>query len=189
MSMNALSKNFSLDGLSGHPEQNHRINGHAPPGGALAFRVRPDGASPPAQRPASDTNNRTPTQDDAWVGRRIKEERRAAGLTQKEIAQIVGVTGAQFHRYETGLTRVAASRLMSIAATLNIRPEALMGVAAPAPVKAPLPTAIPNGSDALLELVEVFASIMDPRRRHALLTMARMIATEERVPAVAPVET
>ncbi|WP_165585639.1 helix-turn-helix domain-containing protein [Roseococcus sp. SYP-B2431] len=119
-------------------------------------------------------NNRSPTSADARVGVRIKELRRAAGRTQKQIAAQIGVTGAQFHRYETGATRVAASRLMAIAAALGTRPEALMGMPAPA-----LVAAIPlegGATDDLVELVEAYGAISDPRRRLALITFARAVA-------------
>lgn len=141
-----------------------------------------DSSHPPAveaagaDHPAS--NNRSPTSADAGVGSRIKELRRASGRTQKEIADIVGVTGAQFHRYETGATRVAASRLMAIAEALNVRPEVLMGTSAAPPVTASveLGDAAP---DELLELVEVFAAISDPRRRAALMAFARVVAKSQ----------
>ncbi|MDB5412185.1 MAG: hypothetical protein JWR10_520 [Rubritepida sp.] len=121
-------------------------------------------------------NNRSPTSADATVGGRIKELRRAAGHTQKQVANLIGVTGAQFHRYETGATRVAASRLMAIAAALGTRPEALigaMGKAQPMITAAPLDGA---ATDGLVELVEVYATISDPRRRHALIAFARVVA-------------
>lgn len=120
-------------------------------------------------------NNRSPTSADARVGVRIKELRRAAGHTQKEIATAIGVTGAQFHRYETGATRVAASRLMAIAAALGTRPEVLMS--ANVPVSAPSVQLLDSAaSDDLVELVEAYAAISDPRRRHALIAFARAVA-------------
>ena len=127
------------------------------------------------------SNNRSPTSADAGVGNRIKELRRASGRTQKEIADIVGVTGAQFHRYETGATRVAASRLMAIAEALNVRPDVLMG----APAASTASTTVELGDaapDDLLELVEVFAAISDPRRRAALMAFARVVAKSQQGP-------
>lgn len=155
------------------------------PGEAAPNGVRPDDAglrtaTAPADRPGMPfpyLNNRSPTSDDAHVGGRIKQLRRALGRTQKQIANIVGVTGAQFHRYETGSTRVAASRLIAIAAALNVRPEVLMGAASPVPeMVASSPAPMISASDDLLELVEVYESISDPRRRNALIAFARAVA-------------
>lgn len=122
----------------------------------------------------SPTGNRSPTSADANVGGRIKELRRAAGKTQKEIADIVGVTGAQFHRYETGATRIATSRLLGIATALGVRPEALVGTASPR--AEPIADFTEGATDELVELVQVFSTINDPRRRHALMAFARAVA-------------
>jgi len=123
---------------------------------------------------AAISGNRAPTSADASVGSRIKELRRAAGRTQKEIADIVGVTGAQFHRYETGATRIATSRLLGIATALDVRPEVLMGTAAPE--NKPMLNFIDGATDELVELVQVFSTINDPRRRGALMAFARAVA-------------
>lgn len=118
-------------------------------------------------------NSRAPTSADANVGVRIKQLRRAAGRTQKQIASAIGVTGAQFHRYETGATRVAASRLLAIAAALGTRPEALIGLQKP---PSPPPQLDGTATDDLVELVEAYTAISDPRRRHALIAFARVVA-------------
>lgn len=118
-------------------------------------------------------SSRAPTSADAGVGVRIKQLRRAAGRTQKQIASAIGVTGAQFHRYETGATRVAASRLMAIAAALGTRPEALIGTQKPVQAAPPIDGA---ATDDLVELVEAYTAISDPRRRQALIAFARVVA-------------
>jgi transcriptional regulator with XRE-family HTH domain len=120
------------------------------------------------------SGNRSPTSADASVGSRIKELRRAAGRTQKEIADIVGVTGAQFHRYEAGATRIATSRLLGIATALGVRPEMLMGTSTAR--HAPMVDFIDGATDELVELVQVFSAISDPRRRGALMAFARAVA-------------
>jgi transcriptional regulator with XRE-family HTH domain len=151
---------------------------------AAPQRNQPSGGAGEGTTPGEATplNNRSPTSADANVGSRIKELRRAAGKTQKEIADVVGVTGAQFHRYETGATRVAASRLMAIADALNVRPEVLMGVAPASAASAPLRLG-DAAPDELLELVEVFAAISDPRRRAALMAFARVVAKSQQGPS------
>jgi transcriptional regulator with XRE-family HTH domain len=118
---------------------------------------------------------RSATPSDIMVGRRIKVLRRRNGLTQKEVAARVGVTGAQFHRYEAGITRVAASRLMDIATALGVRAVDL--VRDELPREAPQVPAGPTASNDLVELVEMFSSIADQRRRCALVTFARSLAT------------
>ncbi len=42
------------------------------------------------------------------------------GLTQQEMAELIGVTYQQVHKYERGINRVSAGRLYDIAQTLNV---------------------------------------------------------------------
>lgn len=57
---------------------------------------------------------------DAHVGQRIRECRKAAGLTQKALAPRIGCSFQQLQKYETGQNRVAASRLCAIADALGV---------------------------------------------------------------------
>ena len=43
-----------------------------------------------------------------------------AGLTQQQMADLIGVTYQQAHKYEKGINRVAAGRLYSIARALGV---------------------------------------------------------------------
>jgi transcriptional regulator with XRE-family HTH domain len=63
---------------------------------------------------------RSATEVDTAIGNRIRRERRAANLTQTELADILGVTFQQIQKYEKGRNRVAASRLVQIADALNV---------------------------------------------------------------------
>jgi transcriptional regulator with XRE-family HTH domain len=120
-------------------------------------------------------SSRAPTSADGRVGRRIKEVRSKLGLTQKQVAARVGVTGAQFHRYEMGATRLATSRLIAIATALDIQPEHLMGDGSPGPFTPHSTPEIATSGD-LVELVELYSSLTDPRRRAAMVAYARSLA-------------
>lgn len=123
---------------------------------------------------------RGPTTSDSAVGREIRQYRRSAGLTQKQIASMVGVTGAQLHRYETGSTRITASRLIDIANALGVRPDTLLATAAAAGGAEPV--AIPNLANSgqeIVELIQMFGSISDPRHRAALVAVARMMTSPQ----------
>ncbi|MBC9179600.1 helix-turn-helix transcriptional regulator [Roseomonas ludipueritiae] len=120
---------------------------------------------------------RNPSTPDSAVGREIRQYRRAAGLTQKQVADIIGVTGAQFHRYETGATRITASRLIAIANALGVRADTLL--AAASSVEMEQPAAPANSSQEIVELVQMFGSIVDPRHRSALVAVARMMTSPQ----------
>jgi DNA-binding XRE family transcriptional regulator len=60
---------------------------------------------------------------DAHIGRRIRMRRRLLGLNQTGLANRIGVTFQQVHKYETGQSAVTAARLFTIARALGIPPE------------------------------------------------------------------
>jgi transcriptional regulator with XRE-family HTH domain len=57
---------------------------------------------------------------DVEVGQRIRIQRLAAGLSQSELAERIGVTFQQVQKYEKGTNRVGAGRLTRIARVLNV---------------------------------------------------------------------
>lgn len=56
---------------------------------------------------------------DRHVGERLRRRRRLMGLTQKELAERVGIRFQQIHKYETGINRMTASRLYELAQALG----------------------------------------------------------------------
>ena len=56
---------------------------------------------------------------DNHVGRRIRERRIMLGLTQQQLAEMIGVSYQQAHKYERGISRVSAGRLFEIAHVLS----------------------------------------------------------------------
>lgn len=150
----------------------HRPSGLAAPAPAMGV-TRPSQAEAMPEPPG--LRVRSPMPSDSALGRKVRELRRSRGMTQKELAGAVGVTGAQLHRYETGATRVAASRMIAIAEALGVRPDVLLGSASPEVVPA-LPSETSTGND-LLELIQLFSAIGDPKNRNAVLAIARMMAS------------
>jgi transcriptional regulator with XRE-family HTH domain len=57
---------------------------------------------------------------DRHVGARMRERRIMLGLTQHQMAELIGVTYQQAHKYEKGINRVAAGRLYHIAQALGV---------------------------------------------------------------------
>ena len=56
---------------------------------------------------------------DLRVAQRIRERRLGIGMTQHELAQIIGVAFQQTHKYERGISRISAGRLYHIATALQ----------------------------------------------------------------------
>src|SRR5271169_6104238 len=89
-----------------------------------ADKLQSDGASRMGASPrvASSTRRATSrTQDiDRHVGARVRERRIMLGLTQQQLADLIGVTYQQAHKYERGINRVSAGRLFEVAQVLSV---------------------------------------------------------------------
>jgi transcriptional regulator with XRE-family HTH domain len=115
-----------------------------------------------------------PQDVDRDVGARMRERRIMLGLTQQQMAELIGVTYQQAHKYEKGINRVAAGRLYSIARALGVEVGyfyeglPLGGGFVPSP-----------SQRMLLDLVRNFLNIPDPRHREAVATLARALAEDE----------
>ncbi|MGZ9060091.1 MAG: helix-turn-helix domain-containing protein, partial [Burkholderiaceae bacterium] len=60
------------------------------------------------------------TDVDRFVGGRIRERRVMLGLSQQQMAEMIGVTYQQAHKYERGINRISAGRLFDIARVLRV---------------------------------------------------------------------
>jgi transcriptional regulator with XRE-family HTH domain len=57
---------------------------------------------------------------DEHIGRRLALRRHAVGLTQQQLAKIVGVSFQQIQRYECGANKLGAARLWSLAVAIHV---------------------------------------------------------------------
>src|SRR2546421_12981132 len=104
---------------------------------------------------------------DDHVGARIRERRIMLGLTQQQLAEMIGVTYQQAHKYERGINRVSAGRLFEIARVLNAPITYFYedpGEETPRPVA-------PH-QRMLLEIARNFAEIPDERHPEAVRQLA-----------------
>jgi transcriptional regulator with XRE-family HTH domain len=112
---------------------------------------------------------------DRHVGTRIRERRIMLGLSQQQMADMIGVTYQQAHKYERGINRISAGRLYEITRVLNV------------PI-----TYFFEGLDITeddetlnprqrmcLELARNFASISNQRHQEALSQLARALAVQQ----------
>jgi transcriptional regulator with XRE-family HTH domain len=59
------------------------------------------------------------TSDDVEVGQRIRARRMAKGMSQTDLGSRLGVTFQQVQKYEKGVNRVGAGRLVRVAEALD----------------------------------------------------------------------
>lgn len=57
---------------------------------------------------------------DRHVGMRMRERRVILGITQSQMAKLIGVTSQQTQKYELGSNRISAGRLYQIAIVLGV---------------------------------------------------------------------
>jgi transcriptional regulator with XRE-family HTH domain len=111
---------------------------------------------------------------DRHVGSRIRERRIMLGQSQQQLAQLIGVTYQQAHKYERGLNRISAGRLYDIARVLNVPISWFFeGLSSSAP-----PMEISPRQRMCLELARNFAAIDNERHQEALSQMARALAAQ-----------
>lgn len=104
---------------------------------------------------------------DRHVGARIREERTAAGVTQSQLGEAIGVTFQQVQKYERGTNRISASMIVRVANTLNVPLISLFPGNGAQTAPAETLGALKGGR----QLAEAYAA-MTPRQRDALLAVA-----------------
>jgi transcriptional regulator with XRE-family HTH domain len=117
-----------------------------------------------------------PAPVDLHVGRRLRQARMTAGLSQQKIADALGLTFQQVQKYEKGTNRVAPSRLTVIAQPVG-RDIAWFFADAPGTPK----SAGPVRDDSIdhlstsregLRLANAFVAIRSRRLRAAIVDLA-----------------
>jgi transcriptional regulator with XRE-family HTH domain len=114
---------------------------------------------------------------DRHVGGRMRERRIMLGLTQQAMAELIGVTYQQAHKYEKGINRIAAGRLHQIARALGVEVSYFFeGLGTERDFR-------PNPQQPrLLELARNFVALPSRRHQEALCTLARVLANAELTP-------
>ncbi len=115
-----------------------------------------------------------PQATDRHVAARLRQRRLMLGLTQQQMAELIGVTFQQAHKYETGMNRISAGRLYQIAEAMGVDIgyffEGLDGE----------PTdALPRHERLMFDLGRNFVRLSSPAHQAAICHMARVLAQSE----------
>ncbi len=115
---------------------------------------------------------------DRYVGARMRERRIMLGLTQQQMAELIGVTYQQAHKYEKGINRVAAGRLYNIAQALGVEVGYFFeGLESKEDFK---PT---TQQRMLLELARNFIGMPNRKHQEALCSLARALSDPANQPS------
>ena len=108
---------------------------------------------------------------DRHVGIKIRERRLMLGMTQRQMAELIGVTYQQAHKYEIGINRLTAGSLHRFAGALGVGVGYFYeGVGQAGDASGPTP-----GQRRLLELARDFVALPGPQQE-ALCRLARALA-------------
>jgi transcriptional regulator with XRE-family HTH domain len=107
---------------------------------------------------------------DRHVGTRMRERRIMLGLTQQEMAQLIGVTYQQAHKYERGINRISAGRLHNVAQILGVEVGYFFDGLETRGDMSPTPK-----QRMLLELARNFMSLPSRRHQEALCALTRAL--------------
>ena len=123
---------------------------------------------------AGDRVGNRATDTDRYVGTRIRERRVMLGLSQQQMAELIGVTYQQAHKYERGINRISAGRLFEIAQVLGVPVDYFFDGLGGAG----------NGNELqerqrmCLEVARNFSQIDNKRHQEALSQLARALAVK-----------
>ena len=97
----------------------------------MAIRLSVGAGTPPsaprtAARPSVGRSPKRATHIDLALAKHIRARRVALGLTQQELAERIGVSLQQTHKYETGRNRLSIGRLVAICQALTIELRELL---------------------------------------------------------------
>jgi transcriptional regulator with XRE-family HTH domain len=124
-------------------------------------------------------SKKKPNPVDVEVGRRIRFERMASGLSQTDLGTKIGVTFQQVQKYEKGTNRVGASRLTQIAKALDVPITAFFENVTDSHrsrSSSPSPTELLTRPHAL-RLLTAYAALEDSKLRLSIVTLVETISS------------
>jgi transcriptional regulator with XRE-family HTH domain len=110
---------------------------------------------------------------DREVAAKVRERRLQLGLKQRDVAEQLGISYQQAHKYETGVLRISVGRLFQIAKVLDVEVSYFFRDLAK-----PRPTEGWDRRRAMLELARNFAHLPSQCHQEALCQLARAMADE-----------
>lgn len=116
---------------------------------------------------------------DQKLGERIRARRLEIGMSQERLADLLGLTFQQVQKYERGINRIAASRLLDCASALEM-PVADFYEGLDRPLRAGKAARTEDvlAKPGAVELVHLFGSIESRKVRRRVLDLVRAMASE-----------
>lgn len=121
---------------------------------------------------------------DISVGGRLRQRRTLLGMSQEKLGRAVGLTFQQIQKYERGVNRIGASRLLQLSRVLGVPiayffedvPAPKSGRAAQQTVAVASAEADPFSRRETMELVRAYYAISNPFVRKRVLDLVRALS-------------
>jgi len=114
---------------------------------------------------------RAASEVDKEIGRRLRLLRVDRNLSQQELGKVLGVSFQQIQKYEKGVNRVSAGRLVEIATKLETAPHELLGWL-------DKKTITPLMDDDTYKLMRVFSKLEDKYKTPIRMLITNLITLE-----------
>ena len=133
-------------------------------------------------------NRKQPNSIDVHVGSRVRLQRMISHMSQEKLGEHLGITFQQIQKYEKGINRISASKLLQIARVLSV-PPAFFFEGAPGGVPEGAASGEQSTSTMLgflqtaeaVSLNGAFAFIKDVKVRRKIIDLVRAVAGQEDV--------
>ena len=112
---------------------------------------------------------------DIHVGRRVRERRRALGVTQEKLGEALQLTFQQVQKYERGANRISASKLYEVAQVLRV-PVAWFFDGGDAEATAAPRSADPRANREARDLVDAYKKLPSAKMRKQVLELVKSMA-------------
>lgn len=111
---------------------------------------------------------------DRELGERVRARRLEIGMTQEQLAEHLGVTFQQIQKYERGVNRIAATRLLDMAVAMKLPVaiffDGLRGGRGDTHASAQDVSSEPPGA---IEIARLYASLRSEKLRRRVLDLVR----------------
>lgn len=114
---------------------------------------------------------------DIAVGVKMRQLRKARGMSQSGFARILGVSFQQIQKYESASNRISASRLYEVAQILDMTPADFFAEVVDGPAPKAVLKVDPKGEEDLHDaLLTVVANVLQTQNRQAKSTFVRKLS-------------
>jgi transcriptional regulator with XRE-family HTH domain len=127
------------------------------------------------------SNAKSASADDIEIGRRIRARRIAQGMSQTALGHRLGVTFQQVQKYEKGINRVGAGRLVRVADALDVPVSFFFGGTQSESVDTRALMGFLDSAYAL-RLLRAFSRVSEPNLQRSLVELVERIAPESDPP-------